>query len=43
MEQWDSSGTPLRTFWAPWTAGTIAVALGNTFTVAAASLTDALA
>jgi hypothetical protein len=43
MEQWDSSGTSLRTFWAPWTAGTIAVALGNTFTVASASLTDALA
>ena len=43
MEEWDSSGTPLRLFWAPWTAGSIVVASGNTFTVASASLTNSLA
>ena len=43
MEQWDTSATPQRLFWAPWTAGSIAVASGNTFTVAAGSLTDTLA
>lgn len=34
-EQWDSSGTPLRSFWAPWAAGNIVVGAGNTFTVPA--------
>ena len=43
MEEWDSSATPLRLFWAPWTAGTIVVASGNTFTVASGSLTNSLA
>jgi hypothetical protein len=43
MEQWDSSGTPQRTFWAPWLAGSIVVGSGNTFTVASGSLTDSLA
>lgn len=43
MEEWDSSATPQRTFWGPWTAGSIAVASGNTFTVASASLTNQLA
>ena len=42
-EKWDTSGTPLREFWAPWTAGSIAVASGNTFTVSSASYTEALA
>lgn len=43
MEQWDSSGTPLRLFWAPWSSGNIVVAAGNTFTVASGNLTDSLA
>ena len=43
MEEWDTSATPLRLFWAPWTAGSIVVASGNTFTVASASLTNTLA
>jgi hypothetical protein len=43
MEQWDSSGTPLRTFWGPWSGGNIVVASGNTFTISSAGLTDALA
>ena len=43
MEEWDSSGTPLRLFWAPWSAGNIVVAAGNTFTVASGSLTNSLA
>jgi hypothetical protein len=42
-EKWDTSATPLREFWAPWTAGSIAVASGNTFTVSSASYTEALA
>lgn len=42
-EQWDTSATPIRQFWAPWTAGSIVVASGNTFTVASASLTNSLA
>ena len=42
MEQWTSDGTPKRTFWAPWTSGSIVVASGNTFTVASGSLTDTL-
>jgi hypothetical protein len=42
MEEWDSSGTPLRCFWAPWTVGNIVVASGNTFTVASGSLTNTL-
>lgn len=43
MEEWDTSATPLRLFWAPWTAGSITVASGNTFTVASGSLTNSLA
>lgn len=43
MEEWDSSGTAQRLFWAPWTAGSIVVASGNTFTVASGSLTNTLA
>jgi hypothetical protein len=43
MEEWDTSGTPIRLFWAPWTAGSIVVASGNTFTVASGSLTNSLA
>jgi hypothetical protein len=43
MEQWDSSGTPLRSFWGPWSGGNISVASGNTFTVASGNLTDSLA
>lgn len=43
MEEWDSSATPLRNFWAPWTSGNIVVASGNTFTVASGSLTNSLA
>lgn len=42
-EQWDTSATPIRQFWAPWSAGSIVVASGNTFTVASASLTNTLA
>lgn len=42
MEEWDTSGTPQRLFWAPWTAGSITVASGNTFTVASGSLTNTL-
>lgn len=43
MEEWDTSATPLRNFWAPWSGGNIAVASGNTFTVASGSLTNSLA
>jgi hypothetical protein len=43
MEEWDTSATPLRLFWAPWTVGSIVVASGNTFTVASGSLTNSLA
>lgn len=43
MEEWDTSGTPQRIFWAPWSAGNISVASGNTFTVASGSLTNSLA
>lgn len=43
MEQWDSSGTPLRLFWAPWASGNIVVASGNTFTIAIAGYTPSLA
>lgn len=43
MEQWDSSATPLRSFWGPWSSGSIVVASGNTFTVATGNLTDTLA
>ena len=44
MEQWDSSGTPLRTFWGPWASGSIVVGAGNTFTVASGTgLIDTLA
>lgn len=42
-EQWDTSATPIRQFWAPWTSGSIVVASGNTFTVASGSLTNSLA
>jgi hypothetical protein len=42
MEEWDSSATPLRLFWAPWTAGSIVVATANTFSVASGSLTNGL-
>ena len=42
MEEWDSSGTPLREFWAPWSGGSIVVASGNTFTVPSGSLTNTL-
>ena len=43
MEEWESSATKLRLFWAPWGSGSIVVASGNTFTVASGSLTNALA
>lgn len=43
MEQWTSDGTPKRSFWAPWSSGSIVVASGNTFTVASGNLTDSLA
>jgi hypothetical protein len=43
MEQWESSGTPQRTFWAPWASGSIVVASANTFTCASGALTDGLA
>lgn len=46
MEEWDSSATAVRLFWAPWTiggsTGSIAVASGNTFTIAAGNLTNSL-
>lgn len=42
MEEWDTSATPLRLFWAPWSSGSIVVASGNTFTVASGSLTNTL-
>ncbi len=42
MEEWDTSATPLRCFWAPWTAGSIVVASGNTFTCSSGALTNAL-
>jgi hypothetical protein len=42
MEEWDTSGTPLRIFWGPWTGGNIVVGSGNTFTVASGSLTNSL-
>lgn len=43
VEEWDTSATPLRTFWGPWTGGNISVTSGNTFTIASGSLTNALA
>lgn len=43
MEEWDTSATPLRTFWGPWASGSIVVGSGNTFTVASGSLTNTLA
>jgi hypothetical protein len=43
LEEWDTSATPLRTFWGPWTGGNIVVGSGNTFTVASAALSNALA
>jgi hypothetical protein len=43
MEEWSSDGTPKRTVWAPWTGGSIVVGAGNTFSVASASLVNALA
>lgn len=42
VEEWDTSGTPLRLFWA--TFGTpISVASGNTFQIASGNLTNTLA
>lgn len=41
-EEWDTSGTPLRNFWAPWSSGSIVVASGNTFTVSSSALTNTL-
>jgi hypothetical protein len=41
-EQWDSSATAVRIFWAPWSTGSISVASGNTFTVASGNLTNTL-
>lgn len=41
-EEWDTSGTPQRIFWAPWTSGSITVGAGNTFTVASGALTNNL-
>lgn len=43
MEEWDTSATPLRIMWAPWSAGNIVVGAGNTFTVASGNLTNSLA
>ena len=43
MEEWDSSATPLREFWAPWSGGNISVASGNTFTISSSGLTNSLA
>lgn len=42
MEEWDTGGTPKRTFWAPWSGGSIVVGATNTFTVASGSLTNTL-
>lgn len=41
-EEWDTGGSPQRSFWGPWTAGSIAVAAGNTFTVSSGALTNSL-
>lgn len=43
MEEWTSDATPKRTFWAPWSGGSITIGAGNTFTIASAGLTNALA
>lgn len=42
-EEWDTSGTPQRIFWGPWTGGNIVVGAGNTFSIASAALANALA
>lgn len=42
-EQWDSSATPQRPFWGPWSGGNIAVSSASTFTVASGSYSDTLA
>jgi hypothetical protein len=42
IEEWDTSATPLRTFWTAWNTGNIVVASGSTLTVASGSLTNAL-
>lgn len=42
VEEWDTSGTPQRLFWGPWSGGNITVASGNTLTIASGSLSNAL-
>lgn len=42
MEEWDTSATPQRLFWAPWSSGNISVGAGDTLTVASGSLTNSL-
>lgn len=41
VEQWDSSGTPKRTFWGPLAASKTTNS-GDTFTIPSGSLTDSL-
>lgn len=41
-EHWDTSGTPQRGTWAPWTGGNIVIGSGNTFTVASSGWTEGL-
>lgn len=41
-EHWDTSGTPQRATWAPWSGGNITVGSGNTFTVASSGWTEGL-
>jgi hypothetical protein len=43
LEIWDIAGTPLRHFFGTWTTQPITVATGNTFSVASAGITVALA
>ena len=42
VEQWDSSGTPQRTYWGPLTASKT-TNLGDTLSIASGALTNALA
>ncbi len=42
VELWDSAGTPVRKWWGALSGGSKVVAAGDTFTIAAGSLTAAL-
>lgn len=42
VEEVSSDGTPKRMFWGPFSSGNIAVASGNTFTIASGSLSNAI-